>query len=226
MVEVAMNQAPIMWCQNCRIIFSFYVSKHIIYISVFLDFFVDHQVYGLINELKCFSYIFNQVQCVAETPTELLEWSGWVSSRLRRLVNKLSEIAEVRLWPHEFPQPDRTDEGLCQSWFWIGVKRPHFMPPKNGKDKSTINMSHPITEFRRLVIDGYKAHIKSGMMVKVQYVKQHELPEEYGVLAVNPARASDSAPSPSSLQGRPSLDASEGPSSSTTVAPISQGLAP
>lgn len=152
-----------------------------------------------------------------------------MSSRLRRLVNKLSEIAEVRLWPHEFSQSERTDEGLCQSWFWIGVKRPHFMPPKNGKDKSTINMSHPITEFRRLVIDGYKAHIKSGMTVKVQYVKQHELPEEYGVSTVNPAslvQASDSAPSPSSIQGHPSLDVSEAPSSSTTVAPISQGLIP
>lgn len=161
------------------------------------------------NELMVRLNASLQVQCVAESPTELSEWSGWVSSRLRRLVNKLSEIAEVRLWPHEFTPSEKTPQGLCQSWFWIGVKRPHFMPPKNGKDNPTINMSHPIMEFRRLVIDGYKSHIKSGMMVYVCNVKQHELPDEYFTSGVNPARCAEEVLSTASLQPKGSVGASE-----------------
>lgn len=151
---------------------------------------IDHKAAWsqLVEPLPFFEdYVnFLKVQCVAASTTDLLEWSGWVSSRLRRLVNKLAEVAEVRLWPQEFY--DQTSDGLCRSWFWIGVKRPHFMPNKNSKGNPTINISHPIADFRRLVVDGYKAHIKPGMMVHVNNLKQHELPDEAFISGVNPAR--------------------------------------
>ncbi|GMH34159.1 hypothetical protein BSKO_01993 [Bryopsis sp. KO-2023] len=160
---------------------------------------------------------FLKVLCVASSPTDLLEWSGWVASRLRRFVSKLAEIAEVRLFPQEFTSSTRTAQGLCQSWFWIGVKRPHVMPPKNGKKTPKVNMGPPIMMFRRLALDGYKAHIKPGMMVNVNGVKQNELPDEYFVTGVNPSKTA----------GRlRSMGSNEAPVLASPPAPCDNGGAP
>lgn len=151
---------------------------------------IDHKAAWsqLVEPLPFFEQYFNflKVQCVAASTTDLLEWSGWVSSRLRRLVNKLAEIVEVRLWPQEFF--DKTSDGMCRSWFWIGVKKPRFVPTLTSKGNPAINISHPVSDFRRLVVDGYKAHIKPGMTVDMNSLKQHELPDDAFISGVNPAR--------------------------------------
>ena len=85
--------------------------------------------------------------CSANTKLELMEWTGWVQSRIRRLVYHLSHSAEVRLWHIEY-RPDDTEDASHQVWFWIGVKRPHFVSNRQRNGAPLVDMGHPIKEFR------------------------------------------------------------------------------
>ena len=80
-----------------------------------------------------------------------MEWTGWVQSRIRRLVFNLSHAAEVRLWPIEYrPSPEEGEEQLShQVWFWIGVKRPHFVPNRQRNGAPLVDMGPQIKEFRQ-----------------------------------------------------------------------------
>lgn len=73
-----------------------------------------------------------------------------MQSRIRRLVNSLSNAAEVRLWPHEYKPDD--EEEPHQVWFWIGVKKPHFLSNKQRNGSPLVDMGHPIKEFRYVIL--------------------------------------------------------------------------
>jgi len=135
---------------------------------------------------------FLKVVCSASCKLELMEWTGWVQSRIRRLVFNLSHSAEVRLWPIEFQPKDA--EQPHQSWFWIGVKRPHFVPNRQRNGAPLVDMGPPIKEFRFQVYHHYLHH-KPGMNMQVIECKPAFVPDELFVAGKNPNHeAADRSP--------------------------------
>lgn len=139
-----------------------------------------------------------------------MEWTGWVQSRIRRLVYNLSHAAEVRLWPIEYT-PEIDPEQPHQVWFWIGVKRPHFIPNRQRNGAPLVDMGHPIKEFRFSIKNRFRftkdifryqvyhnyTHHKPGMNMQVIECKPAFVPEELFVSGKNPHKDAAGKSSPS-----------------------------
>nr|XP_043629934.1 nuclear poly(A) polymerase 1 [Erigeron canadensis] len=128
-----------------------------------------------------------QIDIAAENDDDMLNWKGWVISRLRQLVKKIERDTSKMLLIHPNPADfsDRSNPFRCS--YFLGLQR------KEGT----------VTEAKqfdiRLTVDEFKASVitylswKPGMVINVIHIKRRDIPAFVfpgGIRPSRPARVS------------------------------------
>ncbi|KAK9075168.1 hypothetical protein SSX86_003488 [Deinandra increscens subsp. villosa] len=127
-----------------------------------------------------------QIDIVAKSDEDMLNWKGWVESRIRYLVLKVIErdTNMLQCHPHPGDFSDKSNPFRCS--YFLGLLRKEGVPVNEAK-KFDI----------RLTVDEFKAHVgsysswKPGMDINVTHIKHRDIPSFVfpgGIRPTQPAR--------------------------------------
>ncbi|KAK9071860.1 hypothetical protein SSX86_008290 [Deinandra increscens subsp. villosa] len=139
-----------------------------------------------------------QIDIVAENDEDMLNWKGWVESRIRYLVLKIERDTSKMLQCHPHPGDfsDKSNPFHCS--YFLGLQRKEGVPVNEAK-KFDI----------RLTVDEFKANVgsysswKPGMDMNVTHIKRRDIPAFVFPGGIRPTR-----PARVSLEGRQTLETS------------------
>ncbi|GJS32497.1 nuclear poly(A) polymerase 1 [Tanacetum coccineum] len=112
-----------------------------------------------------------QIDVAAENDDDMMNWKGWVESRIRYLILKIEKATSQMLQchPHPCDFSDKSNPFHCS--YFLGLQRKEGVPV-NAANKFDI----------RLTVDEFKANVgsylswKPGMEISVTHIKRREIP--------------------------------------------------
>ncbi|XP_076899527.1 nuclear poly(A) polymerase 1-like [Bidens hawaiensis] len=124
-----------------------------------------------------------QIDIVAVSDQDMMNWKGWVESRIRYLVLKIERDTFKLLLCHPHPGdfPDKSNP--CHCSYFLGLQRKEGVPVNEAKK---FDIRATVEEFKGNV--GSYVSWKPGMGISVTHIKRRDIPAFVFPGGVRPAR--------------------------------------
>ncbi|GKB08053.1 nuclear poly(A) polymerase 1, partial [Tanacetum coccineum] len=127
-----------------------------------------------------------QIHIAAENDDDMMNWKGWVKSRIRQLVLKIEKATSQMLQchPHPCDFSDKSDPFHCS--FFLGLQQKEGVPV-NGSNKFDLRVT--VDEFKASIGSGSFQSWKPGMEIYVTHIRRGDIPAFVFPGGIRPARA-------------------------------------